>query len=134
MRLRRRALLNVGVLLLSVVVASRVARQFGEIPVLAIRLCLRPAGIFFWVTLWRLLAPGPWKVAVTFFAGSMLANGLSEALPPFGVVTDFIHSSAYSHGTFNLADAYQYVGRVLLVVAAVASLFRWIKLRRSRRG
>lgn len=128
MTLRRRALLNVGAFFLSGAIASSVAYQFGEIPTLALRLFLRPAGIVFWMTLWRLVTPGLWKVAITFFAASVLANGLSEMLPPFGVVTNSIHSSVYSpKGTFNFAEAYSDVGKVLLSVAAAASLFRRIK-------
>jgi hypothetical protein len=126
---RRRVLLNVGVFLTTLVTGSLVACRFDGIPIPALRLLLRPSGIFFWLTLWTLLPPGLWKVAVTFWAASVLGNGLSDIFPPFGVVTDFIESTALPIGTFNLADAYAHIGKWLFVVAAAVGLLRRVNPR-----
>lgn len=129
MTLRRRALSTAGVMLATFVPAQFIASRFDPVAVPVLRLLLWPSLGCFWMTLWILLPPGLWKVGVTLSAASVLANGLSAAVPPFGVVTDFIHSRVRS-GTFNVADTYMFAARWLFGAAAVGSLARWFNTRR----
>jgi len=131
--LRRRVLLNAGVYLTTALVASMALRGFGEMSMLAVLMFLGACQAFLFMALWALLLRGPWKFAVTFLAAAAFGNGISRIVPPFGV-TDFIQirwvSKAFSIGTFNLADVYSHAGKWLLVVAAAASVARWINTRR----
>ncbi len=130
--LLRRAALVVLVIFVGSIISTPLLPYLTSLPAPWVVALARVGGAVGFTTLWWIVKPGLWKVALTLFSAAALGNLMGLIVPPNEVI-DFIYSRPVSlvfhQGVVNLADLYYDAGLTCVAVIVV----RWLASQMRRR-